>query len=245
MPTVSVELDRDLHVKVKKYAEGIGVELGELVASALKYALSSRYPDNSLPGGSGGRPDQGLPGEQPGIDNSLPRPPFDPSIDNELPEGEIPPEIDNSLPGYQPRPDQGLPGGSGGRPDQTLPGGGARPDQDCHSRELTLTLIPMSILTSRDHDQLLTSVKPRAGGGHIHARHPHRLFAPAPPAGRGTRRKSSACRPRHRSTTSAFGKVCRRGHLATRRISAPCSEFDRNGRREAFTHGGVTINGAG
>jgi len=29
---------------------------------------------------------------------------------------------DNTLPGSQPRPDQGLPGGQGGRPDQTLPG---------------------------------------------------------------------------------------------------------------------------
>jgi len=41
-------------------------------------------------------PDQGLPGEQPGIDNSLP--------------------------GSQPGPDNTLPGGQGGRPDNTLPG---------------------------------------------------------------------------------------------------------------------------
>ena len=69
-------------------------------------------PTIRLPG-AGEQPDQGLPGEQPGADNELPRPPFNPEVDNELPEGEIPPEIDNSLPGY-----------SGGRPGNTLPGEG-------------------------------------------------------------------------------------------------------------------------
>lgn len=43
----------------------------------------SLTPDNSLPGGSGGRPDNTLPGSQPGIDNTLPGQPARP--DNTLP----------------------------------------------------------------------------------------------------------------------------------------------------------------
>jgi hypothetical protein len=133
-----VTLDREVEVKVKKYANGIGVDVEDVLERAIKYALRSRYPDQGLPSqpgrpdqglpGAQPGPDQGLPGEQPGIDNSLPRPPFDGTIDNELPDGDIPPEIDNSLPGYQPRPDQGLPGGQGGRPDQGLPSQGVNPD---------------------------------------------------------------------------------------------------------------------
>jgi len=61
-------------------------------------------------------PDQGLPGEQPGIDNSLPG--SQPRPDQGLPGQQ--PRPDNSLPGSQPRPDQGLPG-SQPRPDQGLP----------------------------------------------------------------------------------------------------------------------------
>ena len=127
---VDIELDRDLHASLSVFANGIGLALEDVIEAAVKYAVRSRYPDNSLPGGSGGTPDQGLPGEQPGIDNSLPRPPFDPEIeiDNELPEGEIPPEIDNSLPGYG-RPDNTLPGSQPG-PDQGLPSQGVNPDLD-------------------------------------------------------------------------------------------------------------------
>jgi hypothetical protein len=120
-----VTLDREVEVKVKKYANGIGVDVEDVLERAIKYALRSRYPDNSLPG-QPGRPDQGLPGEQPGIDNSLPRPPFDGTIDNELPDGDIPPEIDNSLPGYG-RPDNSLPGAQPG-PDHGLPSQGLNPN---------------------------------------------------------------------------------------------------------------------
>lgn len=101
MPTVSVNLDRDLHVRVKKYAEGIGVPLEKLCERAICYALGSVYPD------------QGKPGDQPGIDNSLP--PFNGRVDNELPEGEIP--VD---------PDYGKP--AGGRPGQDLPGRNPNPN---------------------------------------------------------------------------------------------------------------------
>jgi hypothetical protein len=121
MAAITLKLDRDLEARVSKYADGIGVPLEDLCERALKYALSSRYPDQGLPG-SGARPD-----------NSLPRPPFDGTIDNELPDGEIPPEIDNSLPGYQPRPDQGLPPSSA-RPDQGLPGQQPGAGQDLPGR---------------------------------------------------------------------------------------------------------------
>jgi hypothetical protein len=126
MPSISVNLDHDIHVRVKKYADGIGVPLEKLCERAIKYALSSRYPDNTLPGG-GGRPDNELPGEQPEVDNELPRPPFEGHVDNELPEGEIPPEIDNSLPGYG-RPDQGLP--ENPEAGQDLPGRNPNPNPD-------------------------------------------------------------------------------------------------------------------
>lgn len=78
-------------------------------------------------------PDQGLPGSQPGIDNSLPIviPPdaIAPGVpthpiylpigpDQGLPGQQ--PGIDNSLPGQQPKPDQGLPGAQPGI-DNSLP----------------------------------------------------------------------------------------------------------------------------
>ena len=116
MTKLSVELSHDLEVKVKKFANGIGVDLSELVERALIYALSSLYPDQGLPGsqphpdqglpGSQPKPDQGLPGSQPGPDQGLPKPPFNPTIDNDLPDGEIP--VD---PGY------GRPEGGGDRPE--------------------------------------------------------------------------------------------------------------------------------
>jgi hypothetical protein len=113
--TISVSLDRDLEVKVQKFAEGIGVEVSELIERAIVYALSSRYPD------------QGLPGDQPEIDNELPRPPFDGTVDNELPDGEPDTDPDFGIEEERPaRPDQGLPG-SGARPDQGLPGEGGKP----------------------------------------------------------------------------------------------------------------------
>jgi hypothetical protein len=86
-------------------------------------------------------PDQGLPGSQPGIDNSLPIviPPdaIAPGVpthpiylpigpDQGLPGQQ--PGIDNSLPGQQPKPDQGLPGQQP-KPDQGLPGAQPKPDQ--------------------------------------------------------------------------------------------------------------------
>jgi len=115
--TVSVSLDRDVEVRIKKYAQGIGVPLEVLCERAIIYAVSSLYPDQGLPGEQPG-PDQGLPGEQPGIDNSLPRPPFNGSIDNELPEGEVP--VD---PGY------GQEEG-GGRPSTGNPNLNPNPDVD-------------------------------------------------------------------------------------------------------------------
>jgi len=114
MATVSVTLDRDLHARVSKYADGAGVPLETVLERALKFALKTRYdagnqPDQSLPGrerpvdpgygqeggstkpgSDGARPDQSLPG-------SRRCPVFDASIDNELPEGEVP-EVDNELP---------------------------------------------------------------------------------------------------------------------------------------------------
>ena len=58
----------------------------------------------------------------PVIDNTLPRPPYRP--DNSLPGQQ--PGIDNTLPGQQPRPDQGLPGDQPGI-DNTLPPSGWAP----------------------------------------------------------------------------------------------------------------------
>lgn len=104
--TVSVSLDRDVEVRIKKYAQGIGVPLEVLCERAIIYAVSSLYPD------------QGLPGEQPGIDNSLP--PFNGRVDNELPEGEVP--VD---PGY------GVEEG-GGRPSTGNPNLNPNPDVDAN-----------------------------------------------------------------------------------------------------------------
>jgi len=101
---------------------------GDRIEAVLKWIAEQI---DSLP-----RPDQGLPGEQPGIDNSLPGsqprpdqglPGSQPGIDNSLPgQGGRP---DNTLPGSQPGPDNTLPGGQGGRPDNSLPGDQPRPDQ--------------------------------------------------------------------------------------------------------------------
>jgi len=126
MASVTVTLDRDVEARVKRYADGIGVPLEEVLEKALCFALKTRYdaaqnpdpgygvdqggrPDNSLPG-SGARPDQGLPespthkpGSPAGRPDQLPAggrrrcPVFDASVDNELPEGEVP-EVDNELP---------------------------------------------------------------------------------------------------------------------------------------------------
>jgi hypothetical protein len=95
---------------------------------------------------SGGHPDNSLPGDQPGIDNSLPPymdntlPPSPPGVfppptisnpivpippGTSVPPGTIwpsPPTIDNTLPRPPARPDNTLPGGQGGQVDNTLPG---------------------------------------------------------------------------------------------------------------------------
>jgi hypothetical protein len=65
------------------------------------------YPD--------AKPDQGLPGEQPEIDNELPGP--QPHPEHPI---FLPPYIDNSLPQPQPHPDHELPGDQP-YPDNTLP----------------------------------------------------------------------------------------------------------------------------
>lgn len=90
--------------------------------------LHENFPD---PGYGQGRPipprpDQGLPGSQPGVDNTLPKPGGKP--DQGLPPGQggkpdqgLPGQPDNTLPKPGGRPDQGLPGSQPG-PDNELPG---------------------------------------------------------------------------------------------------------------------------
>ena len=91
-----------------------------------------------IPIDQGARPDQSLPGAQPGIDNTLPGGQGG-QIDNTLP-GDLPipshpiyfplppgaPYPDQGLPGSQPYPDQGLPEGQP-HPDQGLPGEQPKP----------------------------------------------------------------------------------------------------------------------
>jgi len=90
------------------------------------------FPTNPIaPGGGNEKPDQSLPGSQPGV-GTLPSGSFilvwSPQYGWILvAQGGQPPvsqgpggEIDNSLPGAQPKPDQGLPG-SQPKPDQSLP----------------------------------------------------------------------------------------------------------------------------
>jgi hypothetical protein len=110
---LEVELEDDLYMEVKARADGVGIPLDDFVAQCIEFALehSDNEIDNTLPGGQGGRPDQGLPGQP---DQGLP--------------GGSGGRPDQGLPGSQPKPDQGLPG-SGARPDQGLPGSGAKPDQ--------------------------------------------------------------------------------------------------------------------
>ena len=111
--TISVSLDRDVEVRVKKYAEGVGVSLEDLCERAIIFALTTIYPDNELPDG-----------------------PFDPEVDNELPEGEIPVDPEYGVeegeggrpstgnPNLNPNPDvDANPDLSGERlrPDQVLP----------------------------------------------------------------------------------------------------------------------------
>ena len=59
---IEVSLDRDLEVKVQKFAKGIGMDVSDVIEAAVHYAVRSRYPDNALPGQPGGerQPDQGL-----------------------------------------------------------------------------------------------------------------------------------------------------------------------------------------
>ena len=76
---------------------------GGRLKAFLEWLSENPHPDHGLPGGggSGNRPDQGLPGQPPKPDQGLP------------PSGS----------GQPPKPDQGLPpSGSGGKPDQGLPG---------------------------------------------------------------------------------------------------------------------------
>lgn len=130
MAIINLELDADVEAVVKRYADGIGVPLETVLERAVVYALRSRYPDNSLPGrdrpvdpgygvdeGDGKppsapvRPGQPLPGDQPEVDNSLPRPPFDGTVDNELPDVDYDINLDPDLnPDWDAgHPDQGQP----------------------------------------------------------------------------------------------------------------------------------------
>jgi len=72
---------------------------------------SQPRPDNTLPGGQGGRPDQTLPGDLPIPSHPIyfPLPPGAP-VDPDYGIPEDGPYPDQGLPGDQPRPDQGLPG---------------------------------------------------------------------------------------------------------------------------------------
>jgi hypothetical protein len=123
---ISVEIDRSLEVRVKAFANGIGVPLSDVIERAVVYALSSRYPDNALPGAGeipdqggpgGGHPDQGGPsggapgqlpagggGERPSHGLPLPWPPFNPGVDNELPAEEVPIDPDFGVGGDYQRP---------------------------------------------------------------------------------------------------------------------------------------------
>lgn len=89
---------------------------------AMVYPIDGGHADNTLPGGSGGRPDQGLP---------RPPRPTDPGYGQggwNRPSQGLPGygHPDQGLPGYG-HPDQGLPGY--GHPDQGLPGSGGHPSQ--------------------------------------------------------------------------------------------------------------------
>jgi hypothetical protein len=118
---LEVELEDDLYMEVKARADGVGIPLDDFVAQCIEFALehSDNEIDNTLPGGQGGQPDQGLPGSQPKPDQGLPG------------SGGRP---DQGLPGSQPKPDQGLPQ-QGANPnlnpdlDPDLKGG-KRPDQE-------------------------------------------------------------------------------------------------------------------
>jgi hypothetical protein len=81
----------DITVTVSK----AGKTGAEKVAALIRF-IAEKIKDPNYGIEEGARPDQGLPGQQPGPDQGLP--------------------------GEQPGPDQGLPGGSGGTPDQGLPG---------------------------------------------------------------------------------------------------------------------------
>jgi hypothetical protein len=89
---------------------------------------SGARPDNTLPGQQP-RPDNTLPGAQPGIDNTLPGalPRPEHPIYYPLPPG-APVDPSYGVPEDGPYPDQGLPG-SQPRPDNTLPGSQPKPDQ--------------------------------------------------------------------------------------------------------------------
>ena len=89
--------------------------MAQNVITALIIPLSSasgERPDQGLPPGQGGAPDQTLPGDLPVPEHPIWYP---------LPPGG---QIDNTLPGSQPQPDQGLPGSQPGI-DNTLPPSGS------------------------------------------------------------------------------------------------------------------------
>jgi len=88
------EVEATLDVEVIARGEATG---GEITPAYAGQGLPGQpvSPDQSLPGGQGGRPDQGLPSGRPD------RP------DQELPDAQ--PDVDNELPGSPERPDQDLP----------------------------------------------------------------------------------------------------------------------------------------
>jgi hypothetical protein len=118
------EVTATLDVEVIARGEATGGEIVPVGAGQGLPGQGGTGPDNTLPGGSGGRPDQGLPGSGARPDQDLPghERPTDPGYDK--PSGGHP---DQDLPGRNPRPDQGLPGS--GHADQDLPGSGGRPSQ--------------------------------------------------------------------------------------------------------------------
>jgi hypothetical protein len=105
--------------------------------------VSPGEPDNSLPGGSPGSPDNSLPGGPNYPSHGLPSPGHPSQGLPKPPPGVWPPPIAThpivpARPGTPPgtiwppvnpdRPNQGLPGGSGGSPDNTLPEEQPEPD---------------------------------------------------------------------------------------------------------------------
>jgi hypothetical protein len=111
--TLSKAKSGDAADRLQKFLEFLGEKITD--PGYGKPEGGAGRPDNTLPGGSGGRPGQGLPGAP---DNTLPGgsggrpgqelPDSQPGVDNELPSGR-PDRPSQGLPGEQPGIDNSLP----------------------------------------------------------------------------------------------------------------------------------------